>query len=78
MLWEEYQTSKNKPQTQVVGGKQDLLCYWTSTLDLSKNAPALQLMAVGFYGPECGSKKAGRRKANVAVSLLLGSYNLSY
>jgi hypothetical protein len=32
----------------------------------------------GFYVSECGSKQAGRTKADVAVSLLLRGYNLSY
>jgi hypothetical protein len=32
----------------------------------------------GFYASECRSKQAGRTKANVAISLLLGGYNLSY
>jgi hypothetical protein len=26
LFWEEFQTNKNKTQTQVVGGKEDLLC----------------------------------------------------
>jgi hypothetical protein len=31
----------------------------------------------GFYASECGSKQAGRTKADMAVSLLLGGYNIS-
>jgi hypothetical protein len=31
-----------------------------------------------FYALECRSKQAGRTKANVAVSLLLRGYNISY
>jgi hypothetical protein len=41
-------------------------------------ALALQLRAVGFYASECGSKQVGRKKADMAVSLSLGGYNISY
>jgi hypothetical protein len=45
-------------------------------LDLSKNgtSPAAQGCG-GSYASEYGSKQAGRTKADVAVSLLLGGYN---
>jgi hypothetical protein len=32
----------------------------------------------GFYASGCRSKQAGRTKADVAVSLSLGGYNISY
>jgi hypothetical protein len=32
----------------------------------------------GFYASECRNKQARRTKANMAVSLLLGGYNISY
>jgi hypothetical protein len=32
----------------------------------------------GFYASECGSKQVGRTKTDVAVSLSLGGYNISY
>jgi hypothetical protein len=48
-------------------------------LDLSKNGngPAAEGCRV-FYASECRSKQVGRTKADVAVSLLLGGYNISY
>jgi hypothetical protein len=48
-------------------------------LDLSKNgtSPAAQGCGV-FNASECRSKQAGRTKADVAVSLSLGGYNISY
>jgi hypothetical protein len=33
---------------------------------------------LGFYASECGSKQAGRTRADGAVSLLLGGYNVSH
>jgi hypothetical protein len=44
VLREECWTSENKTQTQVAGGKEDLLCQWARTLDLSQNgtSPATQ------------------------------------
>jgi hypothetical protein len=48
-------------------------------LDLSKNGTGPKAEGCrGFYASECGSKQVGRTKANVAVSFLLGGYNLSH
>jgi hypothetical protein len=41
VLQEECQTSENKTQTQVVGGKEDLFTLVGQNLDLSKMALAL-------------------------------------
>jgi hypothetical protein len=40
LLWEECRTSENKTQTQVVGGKEDLLRYRASSWISPKMAPA--------------------------------------
>jgi hypothetical protein len=39
VLQEECWTSENKTQTQMVGGKEDLLHYWASTWISPKMAP---------------------------------------
>jgi hypothetical protein len=48
-------------------------------LDLSKNgtSPAAQGCGV-FNASECGTKQVGRTKADMAVSLSLGGYNISH
>jgi hypothetical protein len=48
-------------------------------LDRSKNGtdPVAQGCG-GFYASECGSKQAGRAKADVAVSLSVGGYHISH
>jgi hypothetical protein len=51
-LQEECRTSKNKTQTQVVGGKEDLLHYQTSTLDLSKNGTSPAAQDYGVFMPQ--------------------------
>jgi hypothetical protein len=42
-----------------------------------KMALALSSGLRGFYASDCGSKQAGRTKADVAVILSLGGYNIS-
>jgi hypothetical protein len=77
MLREECQTSENKTQTQVAGGKEDLLLA-DQHLDLSKKWHRPHSSRLwGFYASECRSKQAGRTKADLAVSLLLGGCNVS-
>jgi hypothetical protein len=64
-LWEECQTNENKTQTQVVEGKEDLLRYQASTLDLSKNGTGPRSSRLwGFYALECRSKQVGTTKAS--------------
>jgi hypothetical protein len=54
--------SENKTQTQVVGGQ---------------HPGSLPKWLWDFYASECKGKQAGRTKADMAVSLLLGGYNIS-
>jgi hypothetical protein len=47
-------------------------------LDHSKNGTGPRAQGCGFFASECGSKQAGRTKADVAVSLSLGGCNISH
>jgi hypothetical protein len=76
-LWEECQTNENKTQTQVVEGKEDLLRYQASTLDLSKNGTGPRSSRLwGFYASECRSKQAGRTKARLQLITLAQGYSV--
>jgi hypothetical protein len=77
-LWEEQWTSENKTQTQVVGGKEDLLHNWASTLDLSKMALAPQLKSAEFLCLRMQKQASGKNKSKHAVSFRLRGYNLSH
>jgi hypothetical protein len=52
MLPEECRTSKNKTQTQVVGGKEDSLQRMASILDLSKNGTRPSAKDCGVFMPQ--------------------------
>jgi hypothetical protein len=71
-------TTENKTQTQVDGGKEDLLHYWASPLDLSENDASPQLRAAGFLCFKMWKQASGKDKNRVSVSLSLGGYNISH
>jgi hypothetical protein len=71
LLREECWTSENKTQTQVVGGKEDLLCQLASILDLSKNGtrPAAQGCRVFMPQNAEASKQEGQKQMWQLASL---------